>query len=112
MVRPPFSVEYHHSKSNKFAQTMPDDEWLAICGKKKWVAFSHDKKFDSIAVEAAAIKEHSVATFALCGAALDSWYKLYYFVRAYSKITEILQTEKPPFLYRVSPSMKFHKVSI
>lgn len=112
LVKPPFSVEYHHSKTNKFPQNMPDDEWLSICGKNKWVAFSHDKKFDSIAVEAAAIKAHSVATFALCGATLDSWFKLCYFVRAHSKITDILKTHKPPFLYRIMPNMRFHRVPL
>jgi len=112
LVKPPFAVEYHHSKKNNFPQNMADDAWLAICGKNKWVAFSHDKKFDSIAIEAAAIKEHSVAAFALCGATLDSWFKLYYFVRAYAKATEILKTHKPPFLYRISPTMKFQHVTL
>jgi len=111
-VRPPFAVEYHHGPGTKFPQGMADDAWLEICGKNNWVAFSHDKKFDSIAVEAAAIKMHSVTAFALCGASLDSWWKLRYFVRAYDKVIEILSEKKPPFLYRISPSMKFHEVSL
>lgn len=34
LAKPPFSVEYHHSKSNNFRQEMDDDAWLDIVGAK------------------------------------------------------------------------------
>lgn len=111
-VKPPFVVEYHHSQKNNFPQNMPDDQWLEICGTKKWIAFSHDKKFDRVPIEAAAIKTHAVAAFALCGASLDSWHKLKYFVQAHKRIAEILSIETPPFFYRITHGMQFQQVTL
>jgi PIN like domain len=70
---PPFAVEYQHSKTNNFPQDMRDDVWLEICGKRHWIAFSHDQKFHSINVEAMAIKQHMVGTFCLPGASEPLW---------------------------------------
>lgn len=111
-IKPPFKVEYQHSRKSKFKQDMKDDDWLKMCGTMKWIAFSHDRKFHKIDVEAMAIKQHSVAAFSLCGASDPSWEKLCHFVRAYPKIAEIMKTEQPPYLYRIHPTGRVEKVQL
>ena len=110
-ARPPFQVEYHHSKKNNFRPEMPDDEWLEICGKNGWFGFSHDRKFHEIAVEAMAIKQHSVGVFYLPGASQTTWDKLAYFVKAYPKIVECTKLKRP-FLYRVHPTTRLEKLDL
>lgn len=100
-TRPPFTTEWQHSSENRFKQTMRDDDWLAICGARNWIAFSHDRKFHSIEVEAAAIKQHKVACFCLCGANGETFDKLRYFITAYPKIMEIVKSSTPPYLYKI-----------
>lgn len=111
-TRPPFVTEWQHNRLNRFNQTMKDDEWLEICGKRGWVAFSHDRKFHSIDVEAEAIKQHSVAAFCLCGANDETFNKLRYFVKSYPKIISIIQSEKPPYLYRITKEGILRRVEL
>lgn len=91
---------------------MADDEWLAICGQRKWIAFTHDRKFHSIEVESAAIMAHDVASFALCGANSPTFDKLKYFIRSLPKMLEIVRSEKPPYLYRIDAGARFHRVEL
>lgn len=100
-TRPPFITEWQHSSQNRFNQTMRDDDWLELCGARNWIAFSHDRKFHSIEVEAAAIKQHKVACFCLCGANSETFDKLRYFIAAYPKIIEIVKSSMPPYLYKI-----------
>ena len=111
-TRPPFLIEWQHSSTNQFNQTMRDDDWLQICGTRNWVAFSHDRKFHSIDVEAEAIRQHKVACFCLCGANNETFDKLRYFVAAYPKIMEIVKAETPPYLFRIQKTGKFTRVQL
>jgi hypothetical protein len=111
MIKPPFTVEYHHSRTNRFPKNMPDDEWLEICGKNGWFGFSHDRKFHEVTVEAMAIRQHSVGVFYLPGASQSTWDKLAYFVRAYPKILERTSRTRP-FLYRVHTSLRLEQIAL
>lgn len=91
---------------------MPDDEWLAICGQRGWIAFTHDRKFHSIEVEAAAILQHGVASFALCGANDKTFDKLRYFVKAYPRLLKMYAAEKPPYFYRIDAYGRFQRVEL
>jgi len=111
LTKPPFLVEYHHSKKNNFRHDMSDDEWLEICGRNGWFCFSHDRKFHETTVEAAAVRLHRVGVFYLPGANQSTWDKLSYFVRAYPKI--LAHTGSPrPFLYRVHSSLRFEEIKL
>jgi hypothetical protein len=101
-TRPPFAVEYHHSKSNNFPQNMRDDVWLDICGRNGWIAFTHDQKFHAIEAEAMAIKQHNIRCFCLPGASEPTWDKLRHFMGAYQRILGIATLQSPPYLYRVN----------
>jgi hypothetical protein len=111
-AKPPFPVEYQHSKRLKLRQNLADDEWLKMCGERGWVAFSHDRKFHAIEVEALAIKQHSVASFCLSGANNPTWDKLCHFVKALPKIMAIVEAETPPYLYRVHITSRIEKVEL
>ena len=91
---------------------MADDIWLEICGKNKWIVFSHDQKFHTILVEAMAIKQHNVAAFYLPGANATTWEKLSYFVRAFPRILEIVKTDQAPYIYRVHPTTRIEKINL
>lgn len=91
---------------------MRDDEWLEVCGKNQWIAFSHDRKFHRIDAEATAIKQHKVAAFCLCGANSPTWDKLCFFVKAYPKLVEIARNEAAPYLYRIHPSSRLERVAL
>jgi hypothetical protein len=110
-AKPPFRIEYQHSNKNQFKADMRDDDWLEICGTRKWVAFSHDH-FSELALVAEAIKQHRVAAFALWGAQLPTWDKLCHFFRAYPRVNFIIKTERPPYVYRIKSNLRFVRVSL
>ena len=91
---------------------MRDDEWLEICGKNGWIAFSHDRKFHSVTVEAMAIKQHNVGAFYLPGASEPVWYKLSYFMRGYAQIIDRIKRTQKPFIYRVHPNLWIERIKL
>ncbi|MDY7525858.1 hypothetical protein [Sphingomonas sp. 10B4] len=101
-TRAPFIVEYQDDKKHGFAQDLADDKWLAEVSQKRWIVVSHDKRFhtDSIAIEA--VRQHNGRVFYLDGGSSVKWDKLRRFAAAYKKIAAIVETEKPPFIYRVT----------
>ena len=111
-MRPPFTVEYHHSRTNNFPQDMRDDAWLEICGKNQWIVFSHDQKFHAIEVEATAIKQHNVGCFYLPGASVPTFNKLQYFFKSYGRILTIASAARKPYLYRVMPSGRLQQIAL
>jgi hypothetical protein len=111
-MRPPFTVEWHHSKKNNFPQNMRDDAWLEICGRNGWIAFSHDQKFHTITAEAMAIRQHNVGCFYLPGASAETFYKVQLFLKAYQRIASLAVGSTKPFLYRVMLTGKIQPVRL
>lgn len=101
-TRAPFQIEYHDDKKHGFAQDMEDDKWLAEVSRNNWVVISHDKRFhtDSIAIEA--VRQHGGRVFYLDGGGSVKWDKLRRFAVAFKRICAIVETQKPPFIYRVT----------
>lgn len=111
-MKPPFNVEWHHSKTNNFPQRMPDDRWLEICGRNGWIAFSHDQKFHTVTAEAMAIRQHNVGCFYLPGASVQTFDKLLFFFKAYSRIASLAAVSTKPFLYHVMPTGRVQQVRL
>lgn len=109
-TRPPFNVEYQYGA--KFKQTTKDDDWLAICGQKNWIAFSHDRKFHLIEVEIAAIKQHMVGCFYLWGANDKTFEKLQCFMGAYDAINKMARATPKPFIYHVPRNCRLEQIKI
>lgn len=89
---------------------MPDDEWLAVVSKKKWIVISHDKRFheDSLAIEA--VRQHKARIFYLCGGSLQNWDKLRIFAQSFNRIKAIVDKESPPYIYQVTYSDRILRV--
>lgn len=91
---------------------MKDDEWLALCGKNGWIAFSHDRKFHAVEVELMAVKQHGVGAFYLPGGSEPTWYKICYLIRTYPKIVEAINTTTKPFIYRIHPTLRLEQMPL
>jgi PIN like domain len=111
-AKPPFSVEYHHSKKLKFAQNITDDEWLHIVGAKGWVVFSHDRKFHDDSPSIAAIKQHKIGCFYLWGSNSETWDKLRHFTHSYDRIADIVAKKPRPFIFHVAYNCHMKEVTI
>lgn len=106
----PVGIRWHDNE--RFAQEMPDDEWLEIVGKRDWVVFSHDRKFHSEATETAAVIQHKVGCFYLPCSQEPRWEKLRCFMRASDRIVELAKTTPKPFIYSVEKSGRIRKVAL
>lgn len=111
-AKPPFAVEYHHNKTNRFKQDAQDDEWLNIVGAKGWIVFSHDRRFHDQAPCVAAMKQHNIGCFYIWGSQAETWEKLRCFVRRYDRIEQIVRTTKTPFIYNVGLRGQLTRVPI
>lgn len=83
-----------------FKHDMPDDEWLAIIGRKGWIVISHDGKWHREEAPLAAIKQHKIPCFYLWGAQIPIWEKISLLSKVYPKIRKTVASEKKPFIYR------------
>ena len=107
ILKCPFAIESHWSM--KFPDDMPDDEWLAIAGEKKWIVLSHDAKWHTEGPNIAAIKDHKIGCFYLHGAQLPHFYKLKSFMRNYDKIIEKCKGPRP-LIYKVTQQNRLRKL--
>ncbi|HUK59707.1 MAG TPA: hypothetical protein VLV50_10795 [Stellaceae bacterium] len=107
---PPFMVEFHHSDRCRFAQNMPDDEWLGEVGRRGWIAFSHDRRFHRDLPAVSAIKQHHLGCFYLWGAEISTWDKVRWFTRHVDKIIELSNRTERPFIYHVPQSGRPQRV--
>ncbi|TMJ13702.1 MAG: hypothetical protein E6G94_11290 [Alphaproteobacteria bacterium] len=91
---------------------MPDDEWLHEVGPKGWVVCSHDAKWHLPGEDAAmkAIQQHKIGCFYLWGASSIGFFKLKSLAHNYDKIVKVCNTEKRPFIYRVTPRNRLQRV--
>lgn len=109
-MKPPMLIKWHQEQG--FAQDMPDDEWLAIVGPRRWVVLSQDRKYHLLENEMLAIKQHSIRCFYLPCASEDRWVSLCHFVSRYGKIMEIARTQQPPFIYEMKGNRQFYKIRL
>ena len=91
---------------------MPDDEWLNIVGPQGWYVCSHDAKWHRPEEQAAmkAINQHKIGCFYLWGANSIGFFKLKSLAHNYDKIKRVCDTEKRPFIYRVTSGNRLKKV--
>lgn len=111
-ARPPFAVEYHGSKGNRFKQDTPDDKWLHIVGEKGWIVFSHDRRFHKESASASAIKHHKIGCFYLPGAESSTWDKLYMFMRAHPRIIELAKATARPYVFHLNALNRIEPVEL
>ena len=109
-LRPPVDIEWHQNQ--RFRQDMPDDEWLAIVGKKDWIVFSHDRKFHTEAMESAAVKQHNVGCFYLPAANDPVWDKCSIFIRSFNRIRKLAVATEKPFIFDLKRNGHLKKIDL
>ena len=87
----------------RFASTTPDTEWLTEAGLQGWVVMTHDGGITEKDEELAAVIAGNVPCFVLLGGNADPWEKTRELAFAWRKITAILSSEVPPYIWRRSP---------
>jgi hypothetical protein len=98
------------SHDEHFPPNTQDDQWMPTVGRAGWTVIGHDKKFHEIDVELQAIRDHQVGVFYLWGANAKRWDKVRLFAKVYDKIVTVIQSQRPPFIYRVYKSGAFKRV--
>lgn len=107
---PPAEIRWHQRE--KFANKMPDDEWLSKVGARNWVVLSQDRRFHVNDVELEAIKQHNIKCFYLPGADKPTWALGKVFTRIFDKIVAVCDSESAPFVYEISWSGKFTRIEL
>lgn len=92
-----FRVERH---ATHFAHDTPDEKWLAVIGRKKWVALSHNERIRYTPNELEAVRRHDVRLVIVRGSVP---YPLLAesFVRTRVDIEAFLAGRKAPFIAKV-----------
>jgi hypothetical protein len=98
-LRAPVAIEWHNKQ--RFKDSMPDDEWLAIVGDRGWTVFSHDRKFHKETTETAAVLQHNVGCFYLPAANGSPWWKARAFFRSFERIVRLAEETPRPFIFDV-----------
>ena len=103
LVAAGLSVKRH---IDHFAADCPDEDWLEVIGKRRWIAVSHDRRIRYKPNELAAVIRHSVALLVVIGNAPYPQLATH-FVATLPKIAAFIADRKPPFIakvYRPTPS--------
>lgn len=89
----------HHQR---FAPDCPDDEWLPIAGKEKWIVLTRDKNIRYKPNEKQAFKANRVKAIVLSSGDASAADTAELVVRLYSKLMQKLQSAKPPAMFTVT----------
>ncbi|MEA2465495.1 MAG: hypothetical protein QOJ98_3242 [Acidobacteriota bacterium] len=97
------AVERHR---DHFAPDAADEQWLALVGRKGWVALTHNSRIRYTPNEKQAVMSHGVRLLVIIGQApYPELAKSFVATRA--RIETFLQKHEPPFIakvYRASPA--------
>jgi len=79
-----------------------DEVWLQTIGERGWLLLTCDKRIRRRPLEKEALKKYKVGAFFLLGKKMNRWDYIKQVVRAWDKIKDIAEREKPPFVYQVN----------
>lgn len=85
---------------------------MAALSGKGWTVLSHDRKFHSESTENLALRQHNLGCFYLPCAQNLKWDKAAAFFKTYRRMVEIVENQKPPFIYNISSSGRISPVSL
>jgi predicted nuclease of predicted toxin-antitoxin system len=88
--------------SDHFAQDSPDQEWLEIVGKRRWVVLTKDKSIKSNQIEIASLIKANVYCFNLMSQSLTGNQMATAFIKALNDMKELFQRMQPPLVASVS----------
>src|SRR5262249_38752192 len=82
-----------------FPRRTPDEEWLAVCGERRWVVLTRDKHIRRRVLEREALRIHGVGAFAFTGGQATGTETAEIRQRLLLKMVNIAISEPRPFLY-------------
>ncbi|MBK7704224.1 MAG: hypothetical protein IPJ30_00245 [Acidobacteria bacterium] len=92
------TVETH---DEHFEQNALDIEWLARCGRMRWVVISSDRAIKSNSLEKRILFENGVAAFFFTSANLTSGQQFEIFSKALRRVASLIINETRPFIARI-----------
>lgn len=104
------TVEVH---AGHFAADGSDEEWLAACGQRGWIALTLDYRIRYRASERSALKDHKVRAFLIARAGEMKGEELSrLLVSKLPKFVALAFQMPAPFAYRVTPSGTITKLPL
>jgi predicted nuclease of predicted toxin-antitoxin system len=91
----------HHQR---FSPDAPDEEWLAVAGREKWIVLTRDKHIRRRPAELEAFREHKVVVFVLAAGNASAAETADLVTHLYDKIQRLATQAKPPIMYNVTRS--------
>jgi len=104
----PFQVKWHNGEG--FEAALEDDKWLHEVGAKKWIVISHDAKWHREPPAIEAIRQHKIKCFYLHGANSQMFFKIGSLAHNWRKVTHLINSERGPFIYRISAKNRLSRV--
>ena len=93
------SVELH---SAHFERGTPDEAWLPVVGKNRWVLLTQDRRIKWRKNEISALREFKVCAFIVAAKALRGEEIGDLIVKAMPKILRILKSTNPPLIAAIN----------
>ena len=90
----------------------PDEVWLEIVGKNKWIALMRDQRIRRRRLEIEALKAHGVAAFAFTGGQETAQQTAQTICPLLVKFANMIVSEPKPFLYTFGVSGTLSKVKL
>ena len=95
-----WTLRTHHEVYGSRDESVPDVEWLELCGRSGMPVLTADRRLRYRPPEVAAIRRHRVKAFVLVGASLRAEDQVERFERNRERIWEAC-SETGPFVYTV-----------
>jgi predicted nuclease of predicted toxin-antitoxin system len=92
-------VELHR---DHFADDAPDEEWLAVVGRRGWVVLAKDKAIRRTPLELNAVLIANVRAFFLTSGQMTGEEMARVYVRHLSRIENLVRSRRPPFIASVT----------
>lgn len=89
---------------SKFTPDAPDEAWLAVAGREKWIVLTRDKRIRRRPAELEAFREHKVVVFVLAAGNASAAETADLVTRFFDKIQRLASHAKPPVMYNVTRS--------
>lgn len=109
-LKPPVKIKWHQEQG--FAMDMPDDEWMAVVGPRKWICLSQDRKWHLNDSELLAVKQHAMKCFYLPSANTDRWVTMCHIASRHEKIQELARKHNGPFVFEMKANRQFYRVKL
>lgn len=97
---------------DRFDQACPDEEWLAVAGRERWVVLTRDKRIRYRPAELRAFREHKVVGFVLASSEATGAQTAQLVLALYDKMMRKARGAKPPALFTVTLAGGIHPVKL